>query len=638
MGSLPEKSPLWTSKKQELPRMGYSLWPVTFNSHNRIFVSANLYVPDAKDTLKRPGLVIVGDAREGKSASYVQRAAYLFVKSGYYVVAYDEIGTGERGAVDNYMDPNHEVYGNIKNMLLERPLPYFTTYDALRAVDLLYEQKGVDKNRIAILGSGAGALTALNASIVDERIKALALSDITSTSDYTKLRIMNIRSQLPNAFKKGITVSTLMALYAPRPLILLSAKKDTFNKAEVLGLSKRIKKIYSIAGKTGQYRSNSVNLAGPCPPGNQDACLEFINKHFKISKPAADMSSFSAEPEHVLTSTESKGIQALRGLDLHLFAKKELSFIEMGRKTPQIPEEVAAYKKRLKDIFGSKLGYSRTHPATEIKTFPIEAKGRLNRMQVQYKILGQIPVKTVLFTAKNMTEPYKTLIFLSDKGSEALENDIPAVRYLVTQGFAVFYIPEMRVNGDSAELIAGTIPGDLYYCGYLGVLVGRTILGIELESVNRAIDVLERNPKVDKNSIACFGNRKNGITALLAAAMDSRIKTAIARQSLFSYSPVINNVSCSYMKHLEKLLVPGMLNTGDLNDVSSIISPRPVLLLNPSDHNGEISYNSRIKTSFSKVKTIYRLEGQMLSARLEQNITAEEELRTIIKWLIKHNK
>jgi len=165
--------------------------------------------------------------------------------------------------------------------------------------------------------------------------------------------------------------------------------------------------------------------------------------------------------------------------------------------------------------------------------------------------------------------------------------------------------------------------------------IGRSLLSYQVEMISQTIDILIQEFQIDQSNLTLFGSRHCGITALVTGVIDPRVKSIILRESLYSFEPIIRNNVYANIQNLDKVMLPGLLENMDINDLMGAISPRPLLTLNPSDHTGTISFNSRIKIDFNKVKNIYRLEGKLLGARLEQNITQGEELRTISKWLRK---
>lgn len=140
---------------------------VTFKTRYGITLSGDLYLPKNSENKQLPALAISGPfgaVKEQSSGLYANQMA----ERGFAVVAFDPSYTGESGG-----EPR-----NISS-------PDINTEDFSAAVDFLGLQKNVDRNKIGIIGICGFAGFALNATIVDKRIKAVA-----TTSMYDMSRVL----------------------------------------------------------------------------------------------------------------------------------------------------------------------------------------------------------------------------------------------------------------------------------------------------------------------------------------------------------------------------------------------------------------------------------------------------------------
>lgn len=141
---------------------------VTFKNRYGITLAANVYLPKNRANKSLPALAISGPygaVKEQSSGLYAQTMA----EKGFVTVAFDPSYTGESG-------------GEPRNV----SSPEINTEDFNAAVDYLGLQPYVDKNRIGIIGiCGFGGM-GLNATAVDKRIKAVAV-----TSMYDMSRVMS---------------------------------------------------------------------------------------------------------------------------------------------------------------------------------------------------------------------------------------------------------------------------------------------------------------------------------------------------------------------------------------------------------------------------------------------------------------
>ena len=136
---------------------------VTFNNRFGITLVADLYEPKNAEG-KLPGIAVCGPfgaVKEQCSGLYAQEMA----ERGFFAIAFDPSYTGESTGTPRYVAS-----------------PDINTEDFGAAVDFLSVQDNVDSEKIGIIGiCGWGGL-ALNAAIIDTRIKATVCSTMYNMS------------------------------------------------------------------------------------------------------------------------------------------------------------------------------------------------------------------------------------------------------------------------------------------------------------------------------------------------------------------------------------------------------------------------------------------------------------------------
>jgi len=130
--------------------------PVSFKNQT-VKMAGVLFMPTHKEQGKKyPAIVVVhpgGGSKEQTASLY----AYRLAQKGYVALAYDASHQGESGG-----EPR----------LLEDPVA--RVEDARSAVDYFTTLPFVDRDRIAALGICAGGAYAINATMTDHRVKAVA--------------------------------------------------------------------------------------------------------------------------------------------------------------------------------------------------------------------------------------------------------------------------------------------------------------------------------------------------------------------------------------------------------------------------------------------------------------------------------
>ncbi len=115
---------------------------------------------------------------------------------------------------------------------------------------------------------------------------------------------------------------------------------------------------------------------------------------------------------------------------------------------------------------------------------------------------------------------------------------------------------------------------------------GRPLMCTVLADAAAAHSVLAALEEIDETRVGALGHSMGGASVLLHAALDARIAFAIASGSACTYSQRMargTGIDCAGA-------IPGLLQLGDLNDIVSLIAPRPLLLCSADED--EYSYDA----------------------------------------------
>ena len=178
VGDFPARTPLNAKVVATVPREGYRIEKILFESLPGIYVTGLLYVPDAP-AFKPPYpafLVTCGHSGNGKGSEGYQRACVQGAKQGMVAFIYDPISQGERMQVPDTANVHgHNRFG-VNALLLGRSMAQMRIYDGMRAIDYLQSRPDVKPDRIGYMGnSGGGTMTSLIMA-VEPRVAAAASS------------------------------------------------------------------------------------------------------------------------------------------------------------------------------------------------------------------------------------------------------------------------------------------------------------------------------------------------------------------------------------------------------------------------------------------------------------------------------
>ncbi|WP_254506712.1 hypothetical protein [Anatilimnocola floriformis] len=170
-----------------IPGDGYRIDKLLYRSSYGLWISANLYMPDPPRE-KMPGIIISHAHHTPKENGELQDMGTLWARAGCYVLVPDHLGHGERRqhpfkSKDDYDKPfqvsRQDYYFrydvNQQLNLIGESLMGCLALDLMSGVSLLHELKGIDKEKIILLGAVAGGGDPCGvAAALDERITCAA--------------------------------------------------------------------------------------------------------------------------------------------------------------------------------------------------------------------------------------------------------------------------------------------------------------------------------------------------------------------------------------------------------------------------------------------------------------------------------
>ena len=151
-------------------------------------------------------------------------------------------------------------------------------------------------------------------------------------------------------------------------------------------------------------------------------------------------------------------------------------------------------------------------------------------------------------------------------------------RQYALRGYVVI-APDWRAFGERRT--GGTAPGK-DVCDLLqdkALLFGDNLLTLNVWDARCAVSYLQSRPEVDPERIGCAGLSYGGTMTLFATVVDERIKCAVVSGYLNRFESFALNKG-----HFCGAQLPvGLLRYGEMEDVASLIAPRPLLIESGTD-------------------------------------------------------
>ena len=219
------KTPLNARVLGRIDRPGYVVEKIAFESLPKVYVTANLYLPQGVAG-RVPGVIYVcGHAYSpyGGKTSY-QRHGHTLARHGYAAMLLDPIQIAETAGLHHGVW-NQEMYEWYTRAYSPAGLE---VWNVMRALDYLETRPEIDRERFAITGRSGGAAMSWFSASVEPRLKvAVPVMGIgtyaASVADDTQR--LHCDCMFPVNFHRHDMIH-LGALIAPRPLLTAHGRQD----------------------------------------------------------------------------------------------------------------------------------------------------------------------------------------------------------------------------------------------------------------------------------------------------------------------------------------------------------------------------------------------------------------------------
>ena len=183
--------------------------------------------------------------------NYQKNFGAELAKRGCVVIAPELFGFGEARLRKDLKKP---FYISSCDELSHHLLPYGLTvasmrvYQALVCAEILSGFDNVDKNKISCMGISGGGLTALYASVIEEKFSKTVISGYVNTFRSSILSLWHCPDNyIPRILEIG-EIYDFASSVAPRELLIESGRKDKLFPIEASEKAhEKIKKVYSLA-------------------------------------------------------------------------------------------------------------------------------------------------------------------------------------------------------------------------------------------------------------------------------------------------------------------------------------------------------------------------------------------------------
>ena len=246
-----EPCPLEPQVVGTLQRDGYRVEKVVLQTRPGIWMTANAYVPEPRPARCRRCWCVHGHWRGAKQDPVVQARCLGLVKLGFFVLAVDAFGAGERG-LGKALGEYHGEMVAATLLPVGLPLCGLQVYENQRAVDYLLTRPEVDGRRIGVTGASGGGNQTMYAGAWDERFAAVV--PVCSVGNYQAyLGAACCMCEVVPGALQFTEEGGVLGLTAPRGLMVVNATRDAvqFSVAEARKSLAAAQPVFDLYGQSG---------------------------------------------------------------------------------------------------------------------------------------------------------------------------------------------------------------------------------------------------------------------------------------------------------------------------------------------------------------------------------------------------
>lgn len=559
----PERTPLAAQITGVLEQADVRIEKLVFQSRPGLFVTANFYLP-REPVPSLPCVVYLNGhwpSLDGAKTGFQDR--YLWYPThGFALLVVDPLGFGEIAGLHPGMNRHNQWHW----LSLGYTPAAVEVWNAMRALDWLATRPEIDSARIGVTGvSGGGVMTQFLAAL-DERVAVAAPSCSTYTLGSQAARDL-VPLQCDCTFYPNVhqmDFPEVLALIAPRPLMILGGRKDPiFPPPGFREAFRRVKRVYDLydgpENSDPRLRLVESNEGHTDPPRFLAETHRWMCRWLRGCGGAASLperEALNPLPSATLRCTDAAVPEALND---------RIHDIWIARPATAAPKTRAEWSHRQaglqeflrKQVFG-------WFPSAEIpfrtRRFPFRggyAGECADFGEYEFDSEAEAPVRVRLLKPRGCPASAPLIVWVKDPGSHVVFPDLdeffPVLRShalaILTPRFA-----DRPLDGPEYARIERT-----------AALSGRSVTALQVWDVLRTLAWVGKDGGLLPADMAVYGQGAAGIVGLYAALFAPAIGHVILRDPPFS--------------HREGPALPMVLRETDLDEIVALLAPRRLSLL-----------------------------------------------------------
>jgi cephalosporin-C deacetylase-like acetyl esterase len=666
LGKFPHRCPLNTRVTSEFRGDGYRRENIVYQSQPGFWVTANLYLP-IEGRGQGPGIVILHSLHAPKTQFELQDMGIIWARAGCAVLVMDEVGYGDRIETypwdRDYFNSRYIIGEQL--YLAGSSLTTWMVWDTMRGIDLLCDRADVNKKEIILLGAvaGGGDPAAVTAAL-DPRVAAVVPFNFGEAMPETSRFIpeknqwpLDLAEPNPGDWDTSRVVRRNVADQFLEWFICASVAPRGFVYSYELGWNvedlpawARYRKVWGLFGAADHLAD--AHGFGPFPgpgecwnigPAQRRSLYPTLERWFGIPIPYGDSESRNYENVAPRPEADRRAVDELAVLTPKVAAEiHNRSVHEIAREQGQGQVEAARHElaklpqeervKWLQTQWAAKLGdiepnrhpqatteWTKQAPGTEVEA-------------VALTVEPEVTVPLLLLkpsSARGQRVP--VVVAVGEGGKDLfLAERSPEIESLLIGGIAVC-LPDLRGTGETSPDSRRDSDNTENLHANTVLTLGDTLVGLRLKDLRTVVAYLGGRAEIDPARIGLWGDSfapanpadlilnevphwqigpqieqqaepLGGLVALLGALYEPSVRAVSVNGGLVSFASVLDD-SFSYVP--QDVIIPAILEAGDLADVAAALAPRALRLNGLVDGLDRLVPEAVLKQQLGPVEDAY---------------------------------
>jgi len=575
LGDFPEHAPLNATITKHSRQDGYRVENIYFESRPSHHVTANLYIPDGKGDFPAV-LLFMGHEMTSKATESYQKAAILFAKNGFVVLAVDPVSQGERVQFTDSAglrilrgSTTEHTLLNAGANLTGKSVVAWELYDNVRALDYLISRPEVDSKRIGCLGNSGGGTQTTYFIAFDDRIKVAAPCSFIARRErnFELTGAADGCQHLPFEGREQLEIADFLIMFAPKPLLILAGRYDFVDYTGTMDTYSELHSVYKLYLKKDYVSLFTFNDGHGISRPKREAAVRWFSQWLKDENNNISEGEIAVENEKELNSTSTGQVNS--------FFKKEKDFQDF---TLQNAKDLAYQRERFLDntTFVSKQEKIKELLSAGDTNFTVDAEIKGNESGPGYtmqKLIlrrgDEVPIPCLAFIPESVRSNDTVVVWLDEKGKNEVTRDNEQLIDNIQSGNPVI-LADLRGMGETAEKPEADewkYYNREYHNAMLSIHIGRPLPGQRIDDILTILKYISGQPGMTNRPVKIIATGAAVQPALYAGILNSEIVSVEAYSTIKSYFEILER---PMDKDWYSFVVPGVLRYFDLPDIEKM--------------------------------------------------------------------